>query len=212
MKPLSLNMQLLLGAMLGLLFGLGLHTVPVKSDLYQHSLFAFTLIATLFVDLLKMILVPLVFTSIAVGVANLRAHQQIHKVWQLTLGFFILSMSLAIVLGLSAAHLFAPGKGLNLALFHDSMQHFNAAKMTMAEFSQNMLHGLFVNPFAALAQGNILAIVIFALFIGIALVKGGDRYRNILVLLQEWQELTLLIVSWIMRLAPLGVMALLAKL
>ncbi len=212
MKKLSLNLQILLGAMLGLLLGIYLHHQPIGSALHQNTLYGLTLLASLFVDLLKMILVPLVFTSIAVGVANLRAHQQIHKVWTLTLSFFIVSMALAIVLGLTAANLFMPGKGLNLALFHDSMQHFNVTHMTLGEFAQSLLHGLFVNPFASLAQGNILAIVIFALFIGIALVTGGDRYRNILTLLQEWQELTLRIVGWIMRLAPLGIMALLAKL
>jgi len=84
--------------------------------------------------------------------------------------------------------------------------------MTLADFALSFFHGLFVNPFAALAQGNVLAIVIFALFLGIALVMGGERYRNILALLQEGLELTLRIVGWIMRLAPIGIMALLTKL
>lgn len=212
MKIPSLNVQILLGAIIGLLFGFFLHQWPVASALHDRSVFICTLIATLFVDLLKMILVPLIFTSIAVGVANLRAHQQIHQVWTYTLGFFVLSMSLAIVLGLGSAQMFSPGKGLSLALFQDAMQRYEAKHMTLGDFTQNMLHGLFVNPFAALAQSNVLAIVIFALFIGIALVKGGERYRNILQLLQEWQELTLQIVGWIMRLAPFGIMALLAKL
>jgi Na+/H+-dicarboxylate symporter len=113
---------------------------------------------------------------------------------------------------MAAANLFEPGKDLHLALFQDAMQGFNTKQMTLAEFGQSFLHGLFVNPFNALAQGNVLAIVIFALFLGIALVAGGERYRNILVLLQEGLELTLRIVGWIMRLAPLGIMALLVKL
>jgi Na+/H+-dicarboxylate symporter len=212
MQRFSLNTQIFVGGSLGLLAGATLHQLNPDSVAFQNCMFVINITSTLFVDLLKMILVPLVFSSIAVGVANLRAHQQIHKVWQLTLGFFILSMSLAIVLGLSAAHGFAPGKGLNLALFQDSIQKFKPEQITFGEFSQKLIHGLFVNPFAALAQSNILAIVIFALFIGVALVTGGDRYNNILQLLQEWQELSLHIVSWIMRLSPLGIMALLAKL
>ena len=135
-----------------------------------------------------------------------------HRVWQLTLGFFVFSMAVAIVIGLSAVNLFEPGKGLSLALFQDAMQNFEAKQMTLGEFAQSFLHGLFVNPFAALAQGNVLAIVMFALFVGIALVAGGERYRNLLVLLQEGLELTPRIVGWIMRLAPLGIMALLVKL
>lgn len=212
MSRFSLNAQILFGVVFGMLLGLGMAALGKDSTTAQQGLYAAGLFGTVFIDLLKMILVPLVFTSIAVGVANLRAHRQIHRVWLVTLGFFVFSMAVAIMLGMGAANLFQPGKGLDLALFHDAMQGFEARQMTLGEFAQSFLHGLFVNPFAALAQGNVLAIVIFALFVGIALVAGGERYRNILALLQEGLELTLRIVGWVMRLAPLGIMALLAKL
>lgn len=212
MKRFSLNTQILLGTLFGAALGVWLNALGQDAPVAQHGLYAAGLVGTLFIDLLKMILVPLVFTSIAVGVANLRAHRQMHRVWLATLGFFVFSMALAIVLGMGAANLFGPGKGLDLALFHDAMQGFQAKQMTLGEFGQSFLHGLFLNPFAALAQGNVLAIVVFALFLGIALVAGGERYRNILALLQEGLELTLRIVGWIMRLAPLGIMALLVKL
>jgi Na+/H+-dicarboxylate symporter len=212
MPRFSLNAQILFGTVLGVLLGFGMAAAGKDSAVAQQGLYAAGLLGNLFIDLLKMILVPLVFTSIAVGVANLRAHRQMHRVWIATLGFFVFSMAVAIVLGMGAANLFEPGKGLELALFHDAMQGFEARRMTLGEFAQSFLHGLFVNPFAALAQGNVLAIVIFALFTGIALVAGGERYRNILLLLQEGLELTLRIVGWVMRLAPLGIMALLAKL
>lgn len=212
MKPPSLNAQILIGALAGIALGLGMASLGGTSTLTQSGLYTAGLIGTVFVDLLKMVLVPLVFTSIAVGVANLRAHRQMHRVWIMTLGFFVLSMATAMLLGMGAANLFTPGKGLDIALFQDSMQHFEARHMTLGEFAQSFLHGLFMNPFAALAQGNVLAIVIFALFLGIALVMGGERYRNILGLLQESLEISLRVVGWIMKLAPLGIMALLAKL
>jgi Na+/H+-dicarboxylate symporter len=66
-----------------------------------------------------MVLIPLVFTSIAVGVANLRAHQQMHRVWQITVLCFACTTTLAIALGLGAAHLFQTGQGLSLALFQE---------------------------------------------------------------------------------------------
>lgn len=209
---LSLNNQILLGALVGILTGLGMAALGSDAPLTRGGLYAAGLAGGIFVDLLKMILVPLVFTSIAVGVANLRMHQQMHRVWTTTLAFFVLSMAIAIGLGIGAANIFQPGKGLSLELFHDAMQNFEAKRMTLPEFVVSFFHGLFVNPFAALAQGNVLAIVIFALFVGIALVMGGERYRNLLALLQEGLELTLRVVGWIMRLAPLGIMALLAKL
>jgi Na+/H+-dicarboxylate symporter len=209
---LSLNTQILLGAGAGIALGLLLAKLGTESDISQQSLYVAGLLGNVFVDLLKMILVPLVFTSIAVGVANLRAHQQMHRVWTTTLAFFMLSMTIAIVIGLTATNLFEPGKGLSLALFQDSMQNFDAKHMTLGDFAVSFMHSLFMNPFAALATGDVLAIVIFALFLGIALVMGGERYRNILALLQEGLEITLRIVGWIMRLAPFGIMALLTKL
>lgn len=209
MKP-SLNMQILIGALIGIALGLGMSSLGKDTSTAQHGIYVAGIVGGVFVDLLKMVLVPLVFCSITVGVANLRQHRQMHRVWTTTLAFFVFSMLVAIVLGLTATNIFAPGKGLNLAMLHSA--DIQAHTMTLSEFAEKFLHGLFVNPFAALAQGNVLAIVIFALFVGIALVAGGDRYRNILQLLQEGLELTLRIVGWIMRLAPLGIMALLAKL
>ncbi|MCK9606838.1 MAG: dicarboxylate/amino acid:cation symporter [Methylomonas sp.] len=208
----SLNTQIflgtILGAGLGVLFAqLGPAVVGVKQGMYLCGI-----VGTLFIDLLKMVLVPLVFTSIAVGVANLRQHSQLHRVWMSTLGFFLLSMAAAILLALAAANVFQPGKGLSLDLFQEVNQNIAAKQMSFAEFIASFLHGLFINPFAALAQGNVLAIVVFALLLGISLVMGGERYKNILLLLQEGLELMLGMVGWIMRLAPLGILALLAQL
>ena len=212
MRKTSLNAQILAGVLAGLLLGLGLSLLGKESTAAQAGLYIAELVGTLFIDLLKMVMIPLVFTSIAVGVANLRAHRQMHKVWKATLGFFILSMALAITLGLTAANLVRPGAGLQLAMFQDAMQGFRAEQMALSDFFAHFLHSLFQNPMAALAQGNVIAVVVFALLLGIALVVGGERYANILILLQELLELMLMLVGWIMRLAPLGIMALLLKL
>ena len=212
MRKTSLNAQILAGVLAGLLLGLGLSLLGKESTAAQAGLYIAELVGTLFIDLLKMVMIPLVFTSIAVGVANLRAHRQMHKVWKATLGFFILSMALAIMLGLTAANLVRPGAGLQLAMFQDAMQGFRAEQMALSDFFAHFLHSLFQNPMAALAQGNVIAVVVFALLLGIALVVGGERYANILILLQELLELMLMLVGWIMRLAPLGIMALLLKL
>jgi len=212
MKKTSLNAQILFGVAAGIILGLALAALGKESAVAQTGLYLSDLIGTLFIDLLKMVLIPLVFTSIAVGVANLRAHRQMHKVWKATLGFFVFSMALAILLGMTAANLVRPGEGLQLAMFQDAMSGFQAKNMTLPEFFAHLLHSLFQNPVTALAQSNVLAVVVFALLLGIALVVGGERYTNILVLLQELLELMLMLVGWIMRLAPLGIMALLLKL
>ena len=212
MKFPSLNTQILLGAVFGILIGLALVSIGKDSTITQTSLYAANLIGTFFIDLLKMVLIPLVFTSITVGVANLQAHQQIHRVWISTLSFFVFSMSVAIVVGLMANAIFQTGKGLHLEMFQNAMANFAAKQQTPSDFFTSFLHGLFMNPFAALAQGDVLAVLIFALFLGVALVVGGERYKNILVLLQEFLDLVMQMVRWIMTIAPFGIMALLIKL
>lgn len=212
MKLPSLNVQILLGAMFGVGLGLYFHSLGIENNLVQTGLYTSGLVGTLFIDLLKMILIPLVFCSITVGIANLRQHQQMHHVWVTTLLFFISSMAIAITLALAASNYFKPGAGLHLAMFQDAMQNFEAKQLPLPEFFAQFLHGLFLNPFTALSQGNVLAVVTFALVLGITLVMGGERFKNILSLLQEGLDVTMHIVSWVMRLAPLGIMALLIKL
>jgi len=212
MKLPSLNIQILLGAVFGVAIGLYFQSLGEAHHVTQGGVYAAGLIGTLFIDLLKMILIPLVFCSISVGIANLRQHQQIHRVWVTTLLFFVSSMAIAIILALLAGNYFKPGAGLHLAMFDQSMQNFEAKQLPLPEFVAQFLHGLFVNPFAALSQGNVLAVVMFALILGIALVMGGDRYKIILSILQEGLDITMHIVGWVMRIAPLGIMALLIKL
>lgn len=208
----SLNLQILIAACLGILIGLGTGTLPADAGLREGVLYASTLIGSIFIGLLKMVLVPLVFTSIAVGVANLQQHHQVNRVWLGTLGYFTLTTSLAMLVALVAANLFRPGAGLSVELFADAMASFEARQLTLPEFFLHFFANLFQNPFAAFANGSILAIVVFAMFMGVALVAGGERYRNILVVLQEFLELLMRIIGWIMRLAPLGILALLIKL
>ena len=211
MPRISLNQQILAGCLLGIAGGFWLSGQP-GSPIASQALYGAKLAGNLFLDLLRMVLVPLVFASIVTGVANLRAHHQMHRVWTSTLLFFFATMGLAILIGFGAAHVFKPGEGLQLAMFADATRDYQARQMPLPDYIAQFLRGLFQNPFKALAQGDLLAIVVIALFLGIALVIGGERYRNIRTLLTELQELCLMIVGWIMRLAPLGLAALLLQL
>ncbi|EUJ09496.1 Na+/H+ dicarboxylate symporter [Methylophilaceae bacterium 11] len=208
----SLNMQILLGALLGVGVGVYFHGLGAQHPTVSTGLYVSNLVGTLFIDLLKMVLVPLVFCSIAVGIANLRKHQQIHKVWVSTLLFFTFTMMIAITLGMAASLYFKPGAGLHIDMFANAMQSFEAKQMPLSEFFTQFLHGLFVNPFKALADANVLAVVMFALMLGVALIMGGERYQHLLKLLEEALEITMHIVGWVMRLAPFGIAALLIKL
>lgn len=208
----SLNARILLGAVLGVAAGVSLGDGGPLHGWAPPTLYGAKLVGNLFLDLLRLVLVPLVFASIVVGVANLQAHRRMHRVWQLTLAFFLLSTSIAIVIGFGAATLFKPGDGLQLAMFEEATRNYQARQMPLPDYIAQFLRGLFQNPFRALAQGDILAVVVVALFLGVALVVGGERYRQIRALLQELQELCLMVVGWIMHLAPVGIAALLLQL
>mgnify|MGYP002776612181 CR=1 FL=1 len=81
----SLNTQILIGCLLGIAGGLWLTTEPASAPIVRNTLYGAKMLGNLFLDLLRVVLVPLVFSSIVVGVANLRAHQQMHRVWVATL-------------------------------------------------------------------------------------------------------------------------------
>ena len=211
MKSMSLNLRIMIGAAIGIALGFWLLGLG-ESAVQRGTLYGAKLVGNLFLDLLRLVLVPLIFASIVTGVANLRQHQQMHKVWVTTLAFFFGTMAIAILIGFGAANFFRPGEGMHLAMFADATRDFQARQMPLPEYILQFMRGLFQNPFKALAQGEILSVVIIALFLGIALVLGGDRYRNIRNLIQELQELCLMIVGWIMHLAPYGIAALLLQL
>lgn len=208
----GLNLQILIAAVAGLALGYGLNGVDESSSLRSGILYGSGLMATLFIDLLKMVLIPLVFTSIVVGVASLQEHHQASRVWKLTLGVFVLTTTCAMALALVVTGIVEPGRDLSLDLFADSISRFEARQMPGTEILAGFLHSLFMNPLAALADGKILPVVVFALCLGVALVQAGNRSSSLLTLLREVLELLMRMVNWIMRLAPPGVFALLVKL
>lgn len=208
----GINQQILIAAIIGVVVGWLIGYLPEDASLREGTLYTSALVGGVFISLLKMVLVPLIFASITVGVANLQTHRQVHRVWVSTLVYFISTLALASLLALAVTNYFEPGKGMSLSLFADAMSDFEAKQMTMPEFFLHFITTLFQNPFAAFANGSVLAVVVFALFLGVALVMGGDNDRTIRQFFQEALDMMLRIIGWIMYLAPLGIMALLIKL
>ncbi|MCD8521447.1 MAG: dicarboxylate/amino acid:cation symporter [Saccharospirillaceae bacterium] len=208
----GMNTQILMAAIAGLLLGYWLSSQNAAPQTREQILYVAGLAGGVFIDLLKMVLIPLIFTSIVTGVAHLQAHRQASRVWRYTFGFFVLSMLLAMILALVATAWVRPGDGLQLAMFADSMASVKITQLSGPEFLAEFLRSLFMNPLQAMANGKILPVVVFALLLGAAMVKAGERKQQVLGVLQELLELLMLIIQWVMRLAPLGVFALLTKL
>lgn len=210
--PMSLNTQILVAAILGVLFGFFLNLLP-DSAFYDSSLYGLSIASSIFIGLLKMLLIPLIFSSIVVGVSNLQASGQLSRVWKITLLCCVTTTTLALILGLACAHLFEVGKGVDVRLFQDAMsQHQTPDTLTPSSFFTNFIQNTLINPFKAFAEGNVLAVVVFALFVGVALVKGGEQFRTVRRLSHQFFDIMMLMIGWVMKLAPLGIFALLAKL
>ena len=208
----SLNTQILIAAILGIAFGFLLNQFP-NTQFFEASIYGLGITSSIFIGLLKMLLVPLIFSSIVVGVSNLQASGQLSRTWKITLACCVTTTTLALILGISCAHLFEVGKGVDIALFQDAMnQHQTPDTLTASSFFTNFIQNTLINPFKAFADGNVLAVVVFALLLGVALVKGGERFKSIRQLSTQFFEVMMMMVGWVMKLAPLGIFALLAKL
>lgn len=208
----SLNTQILVAAIFGVVFGFLLTLFP-ETQFLSGSLYGLGIVSSIFIGLLKMLLIPLIFSSIVVGVSNLQAGGQLSRTWKITLACCVTTTTLALILGLACAHIFKVGQGVDILMFQDAMnQHQTPDTLTPSSFFTNFIQNTLINPFKAFSDGNVLAVVVFALFIGVALVKGGDKFRSVRKLSQQFFDIMMLMIGWVMKLAPLGIFALLAKL
>lgn len=218
----TLNKQILLGALIGIGFGilfqiLGLDYLLIADWKVEHLVQLADLVGNLFIKILKMILIPLIFTSIAAGISNLKAHAQMDHIWKLSLCYFVCTTALATSLGLVLVNLVKPGVGLQIDLLanseHKELAHsLSQNQLSLGEFIQHFLSSLFMNPIEAMATNQVLPTVIFSIFFGVSLVKGGRNLFTVQNLLNEGYKIVMTIVGWIMHLAPLGIMGLLIKL
>ncbi|AOA57250.1 dicarboxylate/amino acid:cation symporter [Acinetobacter larvae] len=207
-----LNTQILLAAILGIAFGYILQIDP-QASFVPHSLYGLGIISSIFIGLLKMLLVPLIFSSIVVGVSNLQSSGQLGRVWKITVLCFLTTTTLALALGLACAHLFDVGKGVDIAMFQEDMNTYQSPDtLSPGAFFTNFIQNTLINPFKAFSDGNVLAVVLFALFVGIALVQGGERFSVVRKLSQQFFDIMMLMIGWVMKLAPFGIFALMAKL
>ncbi|MDE1920828.1 MAG: dicarboxylate/amino acid:cation symporter [Candidatus Omnitrophica bacterium] len=209
----SLNTQIFLGAFLGVVFGIILgHTGLLLPSTASWFLSGFGLLGKIFIDLLKVIMVPVVFTSIAAGIANLRNAPQSGRAWPALILYSLTTTCLAAATGLTAMNLIKPGVGLNTHLFQENMPPSGLHSLTVGDFIRKLIEGIFTHPLAAVGQNNILAVIMLALLTGIAIVLLGERSRTTVKALNKLFEIMMTIVRWIMVLAPAGIMGLLAVL
>ncbi len=162
-------------------------------------------IGTVFLRSVQMVIVPLVISSMVAGVTGIHDPKKLGRVGLTTLVLYVGSTIVAISLGIGIAVLMGPGRGMHL----DAA--FTVSDLTSPGIGDLIL-GLFPsNPFEALATGNILQIIVFAIFLGIAINLAGARARPVSEFMEALAEVMYRLTSLIMEFSPIGVFAIMAS-
>jgi Na+/H+-dicarboxylate symporter len=200
---------IVLAMVLGVAVGLACHDYLPKDQL-KVAVDAFDLTTTLFLRLIKMIIAPLVFTTLVAGVAHMEDAAAIRGVGIKSISWFILASLVSLTVGLVMFHLLQPGAALNL-----TAEAGGAAPATvdMSTFTIKdfLTHLIPSSIFDAMAKNEILQIVVFALFVGTAVASIDDRAPAVMALVNQGLAIMLKVTGYVMRLAPIAIFAALAK-
>jgi Na+/H+-dicarboxylate symporter len=200
---------LIIGAMvLGVLVGWGCNQFlePAAAKSAAENL---SIITDIFLRLIKMIIAPLVFTTLVAGVAHMEDAAAVGRIGAKTMTWFIGASAVSLVLGLLMVHLLDPGAGLNMA-------HVDVATKTAASTDAFTLKGFITHLvptsiFDAMAKNEILQIVVFSLFVGTAVAALDDKAPQVLELVEQAAQIMLKVTGFVMKLAPLAIFAALAS-
>lgn len=196
----------------GLLLG-----IPVGLLLGAHAEYVEPL-GTLFIRLIRMIVVPLVFASLFVGTASLGDIRKLGRIGVKTILYYLCTTAIAITIGLALGNTFKPGAGLDektTVQLLDSYKVEAAEKIEIAHekpgLVETLIHVVPENPLESLAEANMLQIIFFALLLGIAVtLVPHNKGKPLIDFFDAVSEATIQIVHIVMKVAPIGVFALIA--
>ncbi|MFS0667844.1 dicarboxylate/amino acid:cation symporter [Peribacillus frigoritolerans] len=196
-KKLGLGTKVFIGFVIGIILGL----------IFKEKILIVKPIGDIFLTLIKMIVVPLIFFSITSGIFSIGDVQKLKRIGTKTLVYYIGTTLLAGGIGLLIAHLFKPGKGIDIANIETSSEYEASEIPTFGE----TILGLFPsNPVQALAEGNLMQIIIFSLFLGISIVLIGNKSETLKKFFNEGTEVMYKMTGIIMAFSPIGIASLMA--
>ena len=204
----GLTGKILLGMGAGIFLGLLLRNLFPASEFVQEYITdgLFHVVGTIFISSLKMLVVPLVFISLVCGTCSLSEPSKLGRLGGKTLAFYLLTTAIALTIAIMAAIVIHPG---SVSLASESMNYSVKEAPSLASVLINMVPH---NPLKAMAEGNMLQIIIFAIIFGFAIAHIGERGKRVAALFDDLNEVIMRVVTLVMQLAPYGVFALMAKL
>jgi len=208
MKKLPAAVWILAGLVLGIIVGYMIFvSYPDKKTAAQIAGYV-SLLSDVFLRLIKMLIGPLVFSTLVVGIAHMGDAASVGRVFAKALGWFITASLISLVLGLVLANLLQPGHNLGLPLPDiGSSANLATARFTVKDFVNHLVPKSFAE---AMAQNEILQIVVFSMFFGVALAALGEKGRTLVAAIDELAHVMLKITGYVMKLAPLAVFAAMA--
>lgn len=209
-KKIGLSTQIFIALLIGALFGVVIHywipssyikdTVIVEGVLY--------VVGQGFIRLMQMLVVPLVFCSLICGSMAIGDTKTLGKVGVKTIGFYLITTALAVCVALGSALLINPGRGLDM----DAVQKGTVSSTTEAtSLVDTLLNIIPKNPVQSMANGDMLPIIVFALFVGIMLAKLGTRGSVVANFFSQFNDVMMEMTMAIMKVAPIGVFCLIAR-
>src|SRR6187402_3215165 len=195
----TLTQQIFIGLALGILVGAAVDYYNPAWAVY------FRPFSQLFLRLIKMIIAPLIFTTLVAGIAGAGHVKVVGRMGLRAIIYFEIVTTLALVIGLAAVNITRPGDGVNLPMGQES--GITAKAQT---WDQILLHVVPESVIDAMAKGDVLQIVVFSIFFGIALGMVGEKGRPVLAWCEAVAETMFKVTNIVMRYAPIGVGAAIA--
>jgi len=187
--------KILIGLFLGIVIG----------NLFPDFSMSLKPIGQLFIRAIKMLIVPLIFSSLLVGVAGMKDPKKMGRVGLKTFCLYLATTAVSITIGLTIGTLLEPGKGVSLNAASSISQTKDAPS-----FVETLLNTVPENPVSALSEGNVLQIIVFAIILGISLVLSGKPGEPVIKVVNGIAEAMYKMTAMVMELAPYGVFALMA--
>ena len=215
----SLLTKIFVGMILGIIAGLALGGSVWTVGDAEFTLASIRPVGDLFLRLIRMVVVPLVFASLLVGTASLGDPKKLGRIGMKTVAFYLVTTALAITIGLFIAITVAPGSGLPAETTETLLAEFEtgAAEATISMRQrpgtvETLLEIVPTNPAGSLAAGDMLQIIFFALFFGVALtlIKNREKANQIIGFFEGVTDAMIIVVHMVMKLAPYAVFALIA--
>ncbi len=192
---------LVIAMVLGILAGLAGHAW-LDADQIKSLAAGLKIVTDSFIRLIRMIIAPLVLSTLIVGIAHMEDAASVGRVGAKAIGWFILASLVSLTLGLFMVHLFQPGVGI--ALTAAAGEAVASTPLTLAEFVTHLIPQSIAE---AMSTNQILQIVVFACFVGTAMSAIEDRAPTVLAVAEQLAAIMLKITSYVMLLAPIVVFA-----